>query len=163
MADNGPYWIQLSHVRCARLDLRLEGVVWSGDDATESCWWWCCWVSAGHGGVMSPPSHTGDDATESCRRWRCRVGAECRSSRCHRRPLGCRSRLSGRVSPPTPKVSSLAISMPPMTIRVLLNSSAKTIGSRCEMCWSSRPSISSYGYSRLLHGGHQLSWFRTMI
>jgi hypothetical protein len=36
MVDNGPYGIQLGHARCARFALHLEGVVWPGDDATES-------------------------------------------------------------------------------------------------------------------------------
>jgi hypothetical protein len=55
---------------------KWEGIAWSSDNATESCWRWCCGVGASRC-VMTPRSHAGDDDVKSCWRWHCRIGVGC--------------------------------------------------------------------------------------
>jgi hypothetical protein len=183
MIGKDPYWIQPGHMRHARSDLHIEGVAWPGDDATELCWRQCWRVGAGRR-VISPPRHDGDDATESrwrwCRwvgasrhslgyrRWSlgcCRRPSRChrrlptyrhrlsgchrRLPRCHRRPSGCRSRPLGCRCRPSRCRWSCSVEIEK--------------GSRYDMCWWWRSSISTYGSSRRPHDGHQLLWFMTMI
>jgi hypothetical protein len=78
------------------------------------------------------------------------------SSGYHHWLSGCYHRLPG-CRYPIAKVPSSAVRMP----LILQHQGRK--GSSYEMCWSWRSSISTHGSSRLPHGGHQLSWFMTMI